>query len=245
MTTDKALKADIRARMQKTGERYTAARRVVLGEHRDTHPGSATPDTTPELAPDEPAQTTHVRPFRVAEPSHSDAAVLRATGKSWDEWLDVLDAWGAQQRNHTSIARYVNQEHGIDGWWAQSVTVGYERMRGMRSMNQKSDGFTVSASKTLAAPIDRVFAALVDEDLRNHWIEPGAVTLRTSVVNKSARFTVVADGSLLMAYLTPKGDAKASLQLQHERLASADRVEPMRAHWKERLAALVELLATG
>jgi hypothetical protein len=118
MTTDKARKRAVRSRMQKTGERYAAARRHVV--HDDVRPGL---------------------PPRVAEPGMSEAAILKGTGRSWDEWFRILDAWDASTHNHTEIARYVNAELGVDGWWSQSVTVGYERARGMRAPNQRPEGF--------------------------------------------------------------------------------------------------------
>jgi hypothetical protein len=62
----------------------------------------------------------------------SDAAIKKSTGKTWDEWFPILDAWGAREKTHTEIARYVSQEHGVPGWWSQSVTVAYEQERGMR-----------------------------------------------------------------------------------------------------------------
>ena len=62
----------------------------------------------------------------------------KGTGKGWDDWFRVLDGWDATSRSHTEIARYVNGEHGVDGWWAQSVTVGYERARG-HACAQSSD----------------------------------------------------------------------------------------------------------
>ena len=35
----------------------------------------------------------------------SDAAVRKATGKSWDEWFAVLDSEGADALPHKQIAR--------------------------------------------------------------------------------------------------------------------------------------------
>ena len=92
MTTDKARKRAVRSRMQKTGERYAAARRHVV---RD--------DAQPALPP------------RFAEPPVSDAAIVKGTGKAWDDWFRILDAWDGTAHTHTEIARYVNGEHGVDG----------------------------------------------------------------------------------------------------------------------------------
>jgi hypothetical protein len=147
MTTDKARKRAIRSRMTKTGERYAAARRHVVDD----------------------ARTTSARPLppRVTDPGVSEEAIRKATGRGWDEWLRDLDAWDAAERSHTEIARHVSETYSISGWWAQSVTVGYERARGMRAVHQTSRGFEVSVSKTLALPPADVWPWVVNASQRD------------------------------------------------------------------------------
>ena len=62
----------------------------------------------------------------------SNDAVLAKTGKSWDAWFAVLDRFDVPARGHTATARYLREEHGVSGWWAQAVTVRYEHERGLR-----------------------------------------------------------------------------------------------------------------
>lgn len=217
MTKQKARKRQVRSRMAKTGERYTAARRNVL---------------KPEPLPP-----------RVAEPMTSDAAVRRATGKRWDEWFRILDAWGATEHTHTEIAHHVNTALGVDGWWAQNVTVGYERARGMRAEHQRPDGFTVGVSKTFAVGAGRLHPMFAQARQRNRWIERGTLTLRTATAPKTARFDFRDDGTRVVVGITPKGSGKAVAAIQHERLPNAAAVAKMRRFWKERLALLADLLA--
>lgn len=63
----------------------------------------------------------------------SDEAVRAKTGKDWEEWFRVLDAWGASESGHTASAKYLRDEHGVSAWWAQAVTIRYEYERGLRS----------------------------------------------------------------------------------------------------------------
>jgi hypothetical protein len=63
----------------------------------------------------------------------TDAPSGAAPGKGWSEWFRILDAWGSTKRSHWEIARYLRSRDGVGGWWAQTVTVGYERARGMRA----------------------------------------------------------------------------------------------------------------
>jgi hypothetical protein len=236
MTREKARKRAIRERMAKTGERYTTARHYHLDLHLAPNETAEADGPMSDVA--EPVNL----PPRVAEPGMSDEAVQRATGKTWDEWFALLDAWGAQDRKHPEIARHLYETYGIDGWWAQGVTVGYERARGMRAVHERPDGFSVNASKTVPVPVERLFAAFVDEAERDRWLEPGELRLRTSQPPRSARFDVLANGTRIGVNFASKGEAKSSVQIQHERLPTADDVDPWKAHWKERLARLAALL---
>jgi hypothetical protein len=215
--------------MAKTGERSTTTRH----DHLEPPPETVSSPAPADLPP------------RVAEPGSSDAAVKRGTGKTWDEWFAILDAWGATERAHPEIARYVAAEHGLSGWWAQHVTVGYERARGLRAVHQLPDGFSVNASKTMPVPVDHMFAAFVEDVLRDEWLEPETLRLRTAQPNRSARFDVLANGTRLEVNFTAKGEAKASAQVQHVNLAAQEDIEPWRAFWKERLDRLASLLTAA
>lgn len=251
MTKDKALKRAIRARMDKTGERYTTARLYLLDLHRAEQDGPEGPDASAAAALDAvPEQTADLAaseptglPPRVAEPGFSDAAIRKATGRGWDEWFALLDAWGGTKHSHPDRARHVAEAHGVDGWWAQSVTVGYERARGMRALHERADGFSMSASKTFLVPVERLFGAFVEPEERERWLEAVAFRNRTSQPHKSARFDVLPGETRLNATFIAKGPEKAAVQLQQERLAGAEDVTRWKAVWKEQLALLADYLA--
>jgi hypothetical protein len=216
MTTDKARKRAVRSRMQKTGERYAAARRNVERE-----------GAPPKLPP------------RVAEPGLSEAAIRKGTGKGWDEWFRILDEWDATSRNHTEIARHVNTELGVDGWWSQSVTVGYERARGMRAPNQRPEGFEVSVSKTVALPAIEAWRAFVEPARRKTWLDlPLRMRTGTRTKGRSARFDVPSEGTRVNAYFDAKGDDRCVITVTHVKLADAADVAAHRADWKARLGRL-------
>ncbi len=216
MTTDKARKRTVRARMAKTGERYSAARRNTV-----KHP-----------------------PFATQDLGMSDASIRRATGRGWTTWIRLLDDWGAAAKTHTEIARHVNATFGVDGWWAQAVTVGYERARGKRAKHQRPDGFSVSVSKTVPVDVHTLWRAFTDARARNRWLERGTLTIRTSQPDRSARFDV-AGGGIAAAGFIDKGPSKASVAIQFERLPDERAVEATRAAWRERLGSLAEHLTAG
>jgi hypothetical protein len=266
MTKDTAQKQAIRARMAKTGERYTTARHYLLNLHRPAQAkrdvdrsslGDDAPDSSivspsleeivaiaaPAAGDAAPAAGEAALPPRVAEPGVSDAAVQRATGKSWDEWFGLLDAWHGTTHNHAEIARHVHEAYGIDGWWAQSVTVGYERARGMRALHERPDGFSMNASKTFLVPVERLFAAFVEQDERERWLEAVEFRNRSNQPHKSARFDVLPGETRLAVTFVAKGPQKAAAQLQQDRLGSAEDVARWKALWKEQLARLEAFLS--
>jgi hypothetical protein len=173
----------------------------------------------------------------------SEEAVRRGTGRGWEEWLRLLDAWDAAGRKHGEIAAWLMAEHGVDSWWSQTITVEYERARGLRAPGGGRDGmFEISASKTVAVPVERLFAAFVDAELRERWL-PGAVLReRTSQPGRSARFDWEDGSTRLVVGFTAKGDAKSQAALVHERLPDAGAAERAKSYWRERLTTLKEVL---
>ena len=216
MTRDKALKRATRTRMAKTGESYTAARRHALKPKEE---------------------------LRTDDLPQPDAAVRKNTGKGWKEWLRILDDWGARDRKHGDIATHLMEEQGVPGWWAQTITIGYERSRGMRAKYQTLGGsFQVSVSKTFPFGVGKLFKLFAEAPQRNEWLEKGTLKIRTTQKGKSARFDFRDGTSRVVAFFDPKDRSKTTVTVQHERLASAREVEEMRAMWKANLTDLAKVL---
>jgi hypothetical protein len=204
----------VRARMEKTGESYTAARAMLLAA-----------DAPPVLMT-------------------SDENIRSRTGRGWEEWFDLLDDWGAAARSHRETARHVAELQGIDplAWNAQAVVSSYERTRGLRAAGEHADGFAITASRTVAVPVERLYDAFVDAAERRRWLPDGQLRERTATKPKSARFDWGVDGGRVLATFAAKGDAKSTVALQHARLADAEEAERMKTYWRERVATLKEEL---
>src|SRR5215203_4409171 len=149
MPIQKDLKKIVRTRMQKTGEAYTTARlHIVRNKDKETAP----PPNYAELA------------------AMSDEAVKKATGHDWTEWVKTLDAIQAAEKPHREIARYVSSI-GTPDWWSQMVTVGYERVRGLRDRGQRRGGtYEASKSRTFAVPVETLFDAVAKASKRKRWL---------------------------------------------------------------------------
>jgi hypothetical protein len=217
MTRQRSFKRIVRARMEKTGERYAAARASLLAAEETN-------------ATEAPALTV------------SDEVIRRRTGRGWEEWFDLLDDWGAIARPHREIARWLRSEQGIDGWSSQSVTVSYERARGLRAVGEHADGFAITASKTVAVPVERLYDAFVDASFRERWLPDGVLRERTATRPRSARFDWGDGATRVIVGFDAKGETKSTVSLEHAKLPDAAEAERMKTFWRERVAALKEVL---
>jgi hypothetical protein len=232
MTTQRSFKRLVRARMAKTGESYTSARAALLASQEPK--GTA----KPALASQEPKGT--------AKPAlaTSDEAIRRRTGHGWEEWFDLLDDWGAAQRSHREIARWVAEQQGVEplAWNAQAVAGSYERARGLRAVGEHPDGFAVTVQKTVGVPVDRLYDAFLDEALRARWLPEADLRVRTATKPRSARFDWGDGDTRVNVTFIAKGDSKSTAALRHARLADAREAERMKAFWRDGVAALKDVL---
>jgi hypothetical protein len=222
MTKARTFKRRVRERMSKTGESYASARSQVAHKRDRVHAA------TGRLA------STADRP--------SAEKVEAATGRRWDGWFSILDRWGARNRKHGETATFLMEQHDVPGWWAQSITVWYERARGMRLKHQQADGFTIYASKTIGVPADVAFDAFVNSRARRRWLTDGTMSVRTSQRARNARFHWGDGTTRVIVSFDEKGPAKVSVAVAHERLADPDEAEVAKSAWRNRLSELKTLL---
>ena len=230
MPTQKTFKHRVRTRMTKTGESYTAARRQLLGK-AGSRPSEASepPIEAAEVVPDDARGV-------------SEASMIRATGHDHAEWFRRLDAWGATTHTHTEIARWLSQNEGVPGWWTQSITVAYERARGMRARHEMADGYSVSVTRTIATDPATVLAAFTDADRRQAWLPDGRLTQRPTRAKLTARFDWADPASRLVVTVAAKDDGRSLLAVAHERLPDAATGERMKRDWRAWLDGLKALL---
>lgn len=178
-----------------------------------------------------------------SHPRTSDQAVQGATGRAREEWFALLDAWGAADRSHRDIAAWLVSEHGVDNWWAQSLTVDYEQARGLRPPGGARDGtYSVNASKTIAVPLERLFQAVMDPEQRQRWLPGDPLRECASQPGRSARFHWEDGATRVHVGFDARGEGKSQVALSHERLPDPAAAQERRAYWRERLDALKTLL---
>jgi len=270
MPKQKDLKRVVRARMRKTGESYTTARLHVLGKRKPAakqaaaatkaastvqraaavkqpvaaakRPVKAAAATSAKKAPPKaPAKTA--KSDYAALAGMSDETIAAKTGCTWEKWVGHLDHFGAADKPHREIVDHVHGKFGIPGWWAQSVTVGYERIRGLRAIGQRRGGsYETTKSKTVGVPVERLFAAFADARSRQRWMPGVTFTVRKATPSKSLRITWD-DGTSVEAGFYPKGPGKSMVAVAHTKLPNRARADELKRFWGERLDALAAQLA--
>jgi hypothetical protein len=231
MPRDKDLKRLVRARMTKTGESYTAARAQITRKAK----------SVPREGLRVPAQAATT----FAElAGMSDEAVKEKTGCDWTKWVYVLDRRGAAAMSHREIAEIVKTKYKVQDWWAQMVTVGYERIKGLRRRGQGRDGaYEATKSRTFNVPVDVLFDAWANAKTRRRWLDGKTVKVRTATAPKSMRLDWP-DGGIIAVGFVSKGREKSSVAISHAKLPDRDAANQLKQYWADRLDALGGILGS-
>jgi hypothetical protein len=234
MTVDKDRKRIIRARMQKTGESYTAARARILSISKKTQTPAAPAGAVARVA------TPAIDYAALA--GMSDDKVAAKTGRTWQEWVRVLDSDGAAAMPHGKIAALVSGTHGVGDWWSQTVTVGYERIKGLRDRGQRRDGaYEAGKTKTFDVPAKALFDAWASDTARRRWLKGVKTTVRTATSPKTVRLQW-RDNTIVVIGITPKGDTKSVVSVVHTKLPDKAASDAVKKEWTTHLDALSTFL---
>jgi uncharacterized protein YndB with AHSA1/START domain len=183
---------------------------------------------------------SHEGTFR--ENDLNEDKVRAATGKSLKQWNEILDADGCRGKTHKEIADMLHG-NGMDYWWAQTVTVEYERHIGRRVLGETADGtFQLGARKTIA-----VSPEVLWNEIRS------ALEFQPASHGASGEVTTLEEGShLRMRWSEPGWESHSILQLRvestapgrsvlsvhHEKLPDAASRETLLERWKSVLAGM-------
>jgi len=234
MPTQKIFKQRVRARMTKTGESYTAARRQIMRKAADPDP-----EEIEAASPSQPAQPPTIPADALLV---ADASMLRATGKGHAEWFALLDEWGATNHTHAEIARWLSEAHQTPGWWTQNITVAYERSRGMRAPHQMADGYSISVTRTMTTTPDRALLAFTSASRRRLWLPDALMRQRPTRAAFTARFDWSDPESRVIVAVAPKGDDRSTVYVAHEKVPDAETAERLKIAWRGWLGQLKTVL---
>jgi hypothetical protein len=164
-------------------------------------------------------------------------SVRGSTGRSYEQWYELLDNAGARDLSHQEIARLLAGQGIESGWWCQSITGSYERYIGRRVEGQTCDGdFKTSASKTVDATLDEVlqsWCAQVDGQAEFNGVPVVGVPSVATTGRWRYWRAKLADGGRITVSITAAPSGKTSFGLSHDKLGSVADVESWKTYWRK------------
>jgi hypothetical protein len=173
----------------------------------------------------------------------SGKAVQKSTGKKWEEWFSIIDSLG-KGMEHRYIASYLHKEFQVTPWWSQMITVAYEKEKGLRENYQRPNGYSISVSKIIEAPVSTLYRKCENKEAQDKWLSKydGKMIIHKSTPNKSMRITWVDGKSNLEMNFYDKGESKSQIVIQHNRLHDKKQADKMKLYWKDSLEHLYQSL---
>ncbi len=172
----------------------------------------------------------------------STDAVARRTGKTWDDWFEVLDSAGAVNLDQRGVIAILAQKHGIGPWWQQMIAVGYESIRNKSDKPPAPDGFHINSSCTLNAPVTRVFRLWNDAAERARWLADDRFVVRRATADKVIRARW-GKGTSHVAVSFNEKSGRTEVSVEHHQIESSAAAEQMKAYWAKKLGLLDQALA--
>jgi len=217
----------------KSGAKTSAAKPKVATKRAELK-ASAAPRTEKARTPTMPNIDTSLFPC-------GDDALRAATGKGWNEWLAQLDAAGAAAKglDHNRLLDLTMKSLPESaGWWAQMVSVGYERVRGLRQMHESCNGeFQATLSKTFPVPLFAAFAAWADASIRGEWLDAPDLSFTKLNAGRNIRARWP-DGSLLDIRFNATGPDRCQIVVDTMKLNDGEAVQQAKAFWQAQFERL-------
>lgn len=180
-------------------------------------------------------------------------AVLKATGKNEEEWFQLITENGWSELPHREMAQNLEKKAGVTSWWAQDITVRYEKAAGRRVLGQTADsGFELGVSCTLPVDAHTLWETLLSPDgmrlitgepLNPDTLESGSesvskgifyrITLLKPYSHFRMRLTLpgFSDYSILQVRVTAMGKEKSRLAFHQEKLMGPEARAEMKRKW--------------
>ena len=181
-----------------------------------------------------------------------DTPVTNATGRALGDWFAILEGRGARELPHRDIARLLQDEYDVPGWWSQNVTVEYEKHIGRRETGQTQAGdYEATVTRTLPgdmdAALDRWVAGLPEGGTAAAF--DGVPFAGESSISRTEKWrywrVALADGTRVTVTISDKpggaaiaGGPAALLAVTSSKLPTRGDSDRWKAFWRRYLAGL-------
>lgn len=201
--------------------------------------------------------TKSAKPKKANTAALSDAAVKKATGKTWSQWKAVLSK-AKGEPSHKELVAMVKKAGVKDASWQKTVASTFEKMRGAKTADQTEDaGFQIDVQKTFLAASDKVWEHIVSPAGRTIWL--GSMTefhaeqgkTYETVKGVTGEIQSAEEGKMMCLTWQQKGKKESMVQLRlipnhgktsvsfhHENLKNKKEREEMRRMWQSALDRL-------
>jgi len=193
----------------------------------------------------------------------TDEACLAATGKTFAEWFGEIDSMGGPAIGRKAVNDRLFGELKVDMWWIATINNLYEAQKGVLEKDGRAKGFNICVTKTIGAPLEKVYGAWVDPEQLQKWFGEAATasvtdggsfcdgdgnsgTFKRVRANKDLRFTwenPAYPPSMVDVSFSDKGNGKTYLLVNLDRVQARPEADGLRRSWNEaveRLKALME-----
>lgn len=191
--------------------------------------------------------------------SITNEAAKKATGKTLEEWYAELDKRDGLKKGRRDCVHFL-YEQKFDIWWCTTIAVEYEKHHNIKKKDGLYEGYFICSTKTIAAPLDKVFAAWSSGPSLSEWFGKSTKAdvkdggqyqnadgnkgdfLRVRE-NKDLRLTMNGDAatSQVDVQFQDKGKGKTGLLVNHSRIQTRAEADGFRNAWAEALNRLKEL----
>ncbi|MBV2167509.1 MAG: SRPBCC domain-containing protein [Bdellovibrio sp.] len=193
-------------------------------------------------------------------------SVLKATGKSWNQWIDILNKVNAQTWTHKQITDFLKRKYKLSMWWQQGVSAGYEIFIGKRIPGRTLKGdYSIIVTRTFPVDAKKLWKLISSEQGMSLWLQPlskvqlrignsfetegGAFgEIRTLRAGQRVRLTWQETdwnkSTTVQVWILPRKGDKSVLVFQHEKLVDGRLRAPLRAHWEEAIGAVLDCVRT-
>ena len=194
----------------------------------------------------------------------SSASVEKHTGRSWAQWITLLDRANARHWPHSEITALLKVKYKLTPWWQQGVAMGYEIHVGKRIEGRSVKGtYGTVASKTLPLSQAQAWKYLSSPEGLALWLNPfapfpwkkgagyevdGGVFGEVRTVKAPQRLRLSwreeqwPKASVVQLNVVPRPGEKCMVVVQHEGLPTELVKNKLRARWKK---ALQDLASRG
>ncbi len=184
-----------------------------------------------------------------------DKALTKETGHSRSDWFKEIERTKADGRSSIGKALLAKK---VDAWWITVITVEYEARAGIVEKDGRPKGYSLCITKTVAAPVSRVFKSFTVPKELDKWFGASneieardGGSYRNADGNKGSVRKVRADKALVLSW-DAAGFAKGSqvevlfqhkadacgIVVNHTRVMTRHEADEVRAMWGEALDRL-------